>query len=269
MFKVNLDISSLQDLLELGAVADDEIRKAASDLTVMVRGKIVELANEKLHTRRKPFIDALTHFQIDESTWCVNLDASAKWIDDGMEEHDMKPGMLKSPKAKRAKDGSTYLVVPFELNKSKQSMPPAQQSLLATVKKEMAKVGATPGGIENYASGKPKLGLVRSMDIMKSPISGAGGLRIGRGPRGQVAQGMTGIPILKGIRVMQHMGEGGKVKRSVLTFRVVSSKQDASRWHHPGLDATDLMAKGLEWSLEQWSSKIVPALMQRITAKLG
>jgi hypothetical protein len=274
MFYLNLDISELQDLLDIDEVADAEMQRAAANLTAATKAKITELAQEKLHSRRNMYLSALSHFQLDETTWVVNLDASARWIDDGMDPHNMIDDLLKGKGVKRAKDGSAYKVIPFQLNKGKQDMTPAQQSLLATVKKELASVGATPNGIENDSSGNPRQGLVRSLDITKAPISTAA-LRIGRGPRGQVAQGPTGIPLLKGVRVYQKEIEGKdgakKMGRFVMTFRVVSSKhkQEGGRWDHPGTPPTNLMEEGLKWAMETWESKVAPAILSRIVAKLS
>lgn len=260
--------------MELGEAAEEEMAKAAAQLTAATHAKIVELANQKLHTRRGPFMDALSYFQVDETTFVVNLDASARWIDDGMDPHNMLDDLLKSKKVKRAKDGSAYLVVPFQHNKAKQQLTPAQQKLLNTIKKELAKVDSTPNGIESDASGKPKLGLVRSLDIMKAPISTAA-MRVGRGPRGHVAQGPTGIPLLQGVRVYQKpfKDKAGdqKMGRFVMTFRVASSKQKSQggRWDHPGTPPMNLMEEGLKWALNEWESKIAPAVLARVVASVS
>lgn len=274
MFYLNLDVSELQDLLALPDIAEDELQKAAANLTAATKSKIIELANEKLHSRRNMFMEALSHFQVDDSTWVVNLDKSARWIDEGMSEHNMLEDLLSSKKAKTAKDGSKYVVIPFQHNKGKQDMTPAQQSLLNTVKKELAKVGESPNKLTMDSTGKPQLGLVRSMDILKAPVS-TSALRLGRGPKGQVGQGPTGIPLLKGVRVYQKeikgADGGSKVGRFVMTFRVASSKHrgQGGRWDHPGTPATNLMEEGLNWAVEQWSSKVAPALLSRMVAQLS
>ena len=154
MFYINLDTSDLTDLLALPDIAEAEMQAAAANLTAATKAKLVELANERLHSRRGMYLDSLSHFQLDDTTWVVNLDKSARWIDDGMPEHDMLDDLLKSKKAKRAKDGSTYLVVPFQHNKGRQNMTPAQQSLLNTVKQEMSKVGETPTKLAMGAGGE-------------------------------------------------------------------------------------------------------------------
>lgn len=279
MLFVNLDVSELLAFADMEDVVEKELEDAARALTAATNGKLIELANQKLHTRRQPYIDAVSMFQLDEKTFVVNLDASARWIEDGMQEHEMLDNLLKSKKAKRAKDGSTYVVVPFQQNKATRT--PAQGSLLATIKKEMASLGsAFPGGtiapnkLENGPNGKPKLGLIRSMDIKDAPVSTAS-LRIGRGPLGRVAQGATGgIPLLKGVRVYQkeYKDKKGdtKVGRFVMTFRVASSKQKGGgKWRHPGLEATNLMDDALKWALETWSTKIAPGILEKITASVG
>ncbi len=291
IFYVNLDLSELEDILDLGDVADAQMQKAAADLTAQTKAKITEIANQKLHSRRNQFLDALSHFQLDENTWVVNLDKRSRWIDDGMGEHDMLDSLLKSKKAKRAKDGSTYVVIPFQHNKTKQNMTPAQQSLINTIKSELAKVDATPNKIEMNGDGTPKLGLVRSLDIMNKPRS-SGKNPLGRG-MGGVAQGPTGIPLLQGVRIYQkeiNKPDGSKgVGRFVMTFRVASSKhrdqkvdtttapwrkkQGASkpqpRWRYPGVEATNIMEEGMRWALDRWEQKIAPALLARIVAQLS
>lgn len=280
MFYLNIDASEILGAGDMEDAAEKELKQAARALTAATHGKLIELANQKLHTRRQPYIDAVSMFQMDETTFVVNLDASARWIEDGMPEHDMLENLLKSRKVKRAKDGSAYLVVPFQHNRAKSSMTPAQQSLLATIKKELASLGSefpggtiTPNKLEMKADGTPKLGLVRTMDITKAPVS-TQALRIGRGPEGQVAQGATGgIPILKGVRVYQKefQNKAGetKVGRFVMTFRVASSKhKGGGKWQHPGLEATNLMDEAMKWATETWSSKIAPNLLSKITASI-
>lgn len=281
MIYLNIDVSELTNLLDMEEAVNDELKSAARALTLATHGKLIELAQERLHSRRQPYIDAVSMFQLDETTFVVNLDASARWIEDGMSQHNLLESLLKSKKAKRAADGSMYLTVPFQLNKPKNQQTPAQQSLLATVKKELAALGSefpggtvTPNKIEVKADGTPKLGLVRSLDITKAPIS-TQALRIGRGPMGQVAQGATGgIPILRGVRIYQKefKDKAGdtKVGRFVMTFRTASSKQKGGgKWQHPGIDAVNLMDEAMTWAMSTWSQKIAPAVLAKITASLG
>lgn len=287
-------MSEIQDMMGIKEEAEAELRKAADRLAIQTKAHIAEQANKKLHTRRGMFIEALSHFQLDDNTWVVQLDASARWIDEGMDEHDMLDSLLKSKKAKKGKDGQNYVVVPFQHNKGAQQLTPAQQTLLATIKKELAKVGTTPNKIETDARGKAKEGLVRTLDINTQPINKRTN-PIGRGQLGDVAQGPTGTPLLQGIRVYQRQvkdkksGEA-KMGRFVMTFRVASDKQrnqfpgnssapwkkvhpdkpnDQARWHHPGLEAMNLMQEGMEWAKKEWERKVGPDLLDALVASLS
>ena len=273
MLFINIDASALDDLLDLGGAAQRALDRAGAELTAATRAKITELAQSRLHSRRNMYLDGLSHFQVDDSTWVVNLDSRVRWIDDGQSEHSMLDDLLKSKKAKRAKDGSVFVVVPFQHNKVKQDMTPAQQSLLQTVKKELAKVGATPNKIETHSDGTPKLGLVRSLDITSKPVSKST-LRIGAGRFGDPAQGPTGIPLLKGVRVYQRevtKKDGSKgVGRFVMTFRVASSKhRSQDRWRFPGIKGVGLMEEGLRWALDTWEQKIAPDVLARVVAEIS
>ena len=156
MFFINCDASELEDVLAIDEVADKAMAKATADLAAATHAKLAELATERLHTRRRTYLDALSIFQADDGVWVIDLDASALWVENGMNSHSMLEDLLKSPKAKRAADGSTYLSVPFIHNKGKQEMTPAQQKLTDTIKKELAKVGAGLNKLENDSSGNPK-----------------------------------------------------------------------------------------------------------------
>jgi hypothetical protein len=271
VFFINLDISAL---LNVGQQLDDSAKRAmkqAGDrLTKMVKAHIVEEANKKLHTRRQMFIDGLTTFQLDDDTWVVNLDAKVKWIDDGMGAHNMIDDLLKSPKAKTAKDGSKYMVVPFQHKKGPTQMTPAQKTLLDTIKSELKNRGIGYGKTETDKSGAPKLGLLHSFDIRHAPIKTANSPGQGKGPIGKVMQGPTGIPLLQGIRIYQRQVKGKdgntSVKRDIMTFRVASSKQKGQgRWDHPGTEAVHLMEEGYTWAKRTWEREVVPQLMAEIT----
>lgn len=281
MLYINVDCGDLDDLLDIGEAATSAMEKAVRNLTAATHAKAVELAGQKLHTRRGMFVDALSIFQVDEGTFVVNLDKGAVWIDEGTGSHSMLDYLLKSKNVKTAKDGSRYLIVPFKHNKGKQEMTPGQQALLATIKKELAAVGETPNRIETDSSGKAKIGLVRSLDITKAPIS-TNGNPIGKGPKGQVAQGASGgIPLLKGVRIYQKEQKdkdgntvkdssgNTKIQRDVMTFRIASSKHRGTKWESKGVKPTNIMEESLKWAMETWESQIRPGILTAIITKLS
>lgn len=246
---------------------------AGAKLTAMTRAHIIEEANKRLHTRRDMYIENLSHRQVDENTWVIHLDAKALWIEDGMPEHSMIDDLLKSPKAKTAKDGSKYMAVPFQHKKGPTQMTPAQKTLLDTIKTELKNQKIPYGKTEMDSSGKPKLGLLHKFDIKNAPTKTANAPGQGKGPIGSVMQGPTGIPLLQGVRIYQRevKGANGKtsVRRDIMTFRIVSSKMKGQgRWDHPGLVPLKLFPEGYEWAKKTWENEVLPDLMRQLNREL-
>jgi hypothetical protein len=164
-------------------------------------------------------------------------------------------------------------VIPFSHGpgKGQTSTTPAQQSLISTIKKEMAQRKIPWNKIENDDTGSPRLGMLHAFDISSKPLKTHHGAGQGWGQIGQVRQGPTGIPFLHGVRVYQHRikTESGleKVKRSVMTFRIVSSKHAGTkRWFHPGLPAEHLFEEAAEWAQKEWSEKALPQIIEALTS---
>ena len=272
MINMNVDMKDILDLLNIDKIATKALAKAAATLTQMTKAHIIEEANKKLHTRRQMFIDGLSTYE-EDGVWVVSLAAKVRWIDDGLPDRNMLDDLLKSQKAKRGKDGSTYISIPFQHNKAKQLQTPAQRDLIATIRNELSSVGIKMNEIVKDKNGRPKQGLVHSIDIMKEPVKTQEGPGMGKGPIGQVRQGNTGIPHLKGVQIYQknvkdrHGNE--KTQRSIMTFRMASSKQIGSgKWDMPELAATNIMEDSAEWALKQWKEKIAPSIIDQISIEL-
>lgn len=274
MFTVSIDFSDLDSIIEMPKIVDKAVYDAAKSLALGSHAHISNLAQKKLHTRRKMYLDAL-HIGEDQGDIVVSLDASVRWIEDGMRPHSMLADLLGSDKAKTNKDGDKYLVVPFQLNKRKQDLTPAQRTLLETVKKSLAMVGETPNRIEMGPNGQPRTGLVRKMDIMSVPIKTMEAAGQGHGAVGDVRQGPTGIPFLQGVRVYQTKMKGkdgeDKVQRTVMTFRVASEKhaEEGNRWNHPGLQAVNFFEDAARWAQEQFDNVVGPEIAAQISMQLG
>lgn len=279
MIYLNLDISALLNLQKsLEPAVKDSMARAAAKLTEATKAHIIEQANTKLHTRRQKFVEALTVFPIDDKqgVWVVNLDKKARWIDDGMLEHEMIDDLLKSPKTKTSKDGSRYLSIPFDHSpgKGKTGTTPAGKTLIDTIRSELKTRGIPFGKLEKGPDGKPLLGNLHNIDITKSPVKTIEGPGQGKGPIGDVRQGPTGIPFLQGIRIAQHAVKDPKtgkdnVKRTITTFRTVSSKHKGTgRWVHPGLEPKHLLEEGADWAARQWALIAGPEMVKDVISKL-
>lgn len=266
-----MDIGPLTDFTEnIQKKAATVLSAAAGMLATQTREHIVEEVNKRLHSTREQYIDALSYHQVDSSTWVVSLDSSAMFIEEGINKREMIDDLLKSAKAKTARDGSRYLVVPFTHNKAPTKTPIALHSLQATLKSEMQKRGIQYGGIEKNTDGSPRLGLLHSFDINDSPIKTSEGAGQGHGAIGDVRQGMTGIPFLRNVRIYQksvtdRTGQS-RVQKSIMTFRVVSSKHKGTgRWVHPGLQAKKFFDEAYDWAVGQWENKIKNEVLTELT----
>lgn len=275
-FFVRLDVSGLESMLDLDKRLEEEVRRQAQGLLASVHAHAVELASQKLHTRRQTFVDALSYYE-EDGVYVVNLEASARWVDDGMSEHNMLDSLLKSPKAKTSWDGSTYLVIPFSHSGGPTQTTPQHQLLVAAVKEQLGKKEIPYGKLERDAHGQPLLGKLHSLslDTPHRPDAGRG---YGRGPVGQPMQGWSkdgksGLHLLSGAQVRQRkaLDRGGRehVRREVVTYRVASSRHrgEAGRWDHPGLPAVNIMEDSADWARAQWADKIVPQILETLNPK--
>ncbi len=259
---------------------DKQSTKKDQQLVTAIQEKAVELASEKLHSRREMYLNALA-MREEDGAFILALDASANWIEDGMPSRNLLESLLKSPKAKRAKDGSSYIVVPFGLGPGKgaTNTPASTLDLVDTVKAELKRRKIPLGGIERDDQGRPKLGRLHKFDINSGPDKTHQGPGQGWGPIGAPKQGPNarqkvgggpgggGLPFLAGVNIFQHAVEGGGVKRSITTFRVASSKHEAPRW-----DVGELAGVHIFDELEKWAEEqvnlIVPKLIKELALKL-
>ncbi len=267
MFFLNLNIESLIALGNIGPALEQHLKQAGEALTVSTHGHIVEQAQQKLHSSRQKYVDALSFTKIGDDAWVISLDPSAMWIEEGippgteMIDWLLGPGRNGKGKGiKTAKDGSRYRSIPLQQNKGPTQSTPKQNSLTDMLKTAMKERKIPYGGIEKDASGKPKVGLLHSFDVSK--------LANGK----TVPKGRSGASMLQGVRVYQKPVKDKQgntsVKKAIMTFRTVSTKQKGTgAWVHPGVEAKHFLDEAYEWALKQWSEKIVPDLLDKVVGE--
>lgn len=190
---------------------------------------------------------------------------------------------MKSPKAQRAADGSRYLVIPFEHGPGKgpTNTPASTLDLVDAVKTELKARKIPLAKIERDDQGRPKLGRLHKFNVEHGPLKTHQGPGQGWGPVGDLKQGPNarqkvgggpgggGLPFLSGVAVYQTAVQGGSgVKRSVMTFRVASSKHEAPRWDAPPLAPANILADTATWAEEQIEKEILPRVVESLMAKL-
>jgi hypothetical protein len=282
-FSLHLDLSEVvkihKDLVEQ---VKQRLGVAAKHLSMQTHAHVKEQAAIKLKTRLEMYNENLDFEQIDTNTWAIIVREKGRWIEDGMEPHSMLDDLLKSPKAKRAKDGSKYLVVPFKQNKGPTKQTVQQKEMLGALKQELKKQKIPYGKIERNPDGSPKTGLIHKMDLNKpdqnraaSGHAGPPGRPFGTDAPGAGQEGPTGRPYLWGVRIYQKLKKNpdGSTKtdkkgkqmatREIFTFRVASSKQaNSNKWFHPGLAPVNLLDQAYDWAKDQWDNHIAPEIIR-------
>lgn len=145
----------------------------------------------------------------------------ASIIEDGIDPYDMKPGLLASPKAKRNKDGSKYITVPY------------RHGTPGTV--------GMPSMPKNVYAMANKLGFSRRNSAIKALFTGRKyewNGRLKEQPQGQRSHFGSHPGSGYTWKSGQYSGmvrAGGKGHSQYLTFRRVSENSDPKSWQHPGV----------------------------------
>lgn len=249
VFKVHVDAASLaQSFGELRQDVERAVTDGVRLASAMAYAHANELARERLHSRLRMFLDALSYKKIDDGIWAIELDEKATWIDDGMEPHDMKENLLRK-NYKVAKDGSRYKIIPFDHGKPPTEQTSKQQELAQQIKSELKSRKIPYKKIEVDEKGSPRLGRLHTFNVEGSARPT---------PK-------SSHPALQGVNIYQRKNGEGKIRRDIVTFRVVSSKQ-TDKWHHPGLKPVNIFDDTYKWVMGEFENRILPDVLAAFDA---
>jgi hypothetical protein len=258
------------------------LQSAAAGLAGQAHLHIIEQAQEKLHSRREMYLEALVQPQeVSKNVWVISLDAKANWIEDGLSPFAMQDTLLKGPGVKTGKNGNKYRVIPFSHSGGPSGKTQPQNSLTDTLKSEFKQRKIPWSKMEKDEQGNTKTGLIHKFDVKDKPLRpehSAGKPGWGKGKVGEVMQGPaeTGsTPLLQGVRVYQKQmfGKDGspmknskgnlKFSKQIMTFRVISSK-NRNTWNHPGLEGMKFFTEAAKWVSDEWANKVLPEIMDSL-----
>lgn len=252
--EVNLDFDRILAQVE-GDVAQiqQELEESVETLALSAHAKVSELAAERLHSRlhiwQQYFTIENSFEKVDNNTYVITIPKELLWIEDGQQAHSMLPALLSSPKAKVAKDGSRYIVVPFKHNKPPTKQPLFAQQVTKELRSKLRRIGVPYGKMETDQHGRPLLGKLHSFNF--------------GGPK----RPQWTSPVLDGVRIYQKMVKDrrGKdtVQRDIMTFRVASSKHFGLKWEHPGLPGEKFLVQVQHWAEQEWETKVVPEILAK------
>lgn len=254
-FKVTINADEVA--AQIGQKAEDikkKLRQSVQGLAGAAHAKVLELAGEKLKTLQSKYKDAVSFEQVDDNLWVVTLDSSARWIEDGHGAWSMYDSLAKSSKAKTSKEGNKYMAIPFEHSKKPSEQSPRAQRVTDHIRDFLKKEKVPYKKIEYNADGSPKLGLLHRFNTDKSP-----GLLM-KHPSGKAKS-----PLLQGLAIYQRQDESGKIKRDVMTFRMISEKTKGDgRWEYESRQGVNIFQETHEWAKKTWDNEILPALIESL-----
>ena len=256
MLNLHINIDEIVAQMQQEATqAQEMVKVAVATLATATNQQIVKQVNDKLHSRREKYKDALSFKQVADNLWVIELDAKAMWIEEGKEAGSMLDDLLKSPKAKTDKDGHKYLIVPFEHTKPPTKQTVEAQSITDILKKGLKQAGVGFKKLDRNPDGSVKQGLVHKGDY--------------GGPKKPHWSNRA----LDGVRVYQHAMKNpdGSPKtdkkgnamgrRDIMTFRIASEKHRGKKWEYPGIEGTHFFEHAWEWAIQKWETEILPKLL--------
>lgn len=171
-------------------------------------------------------------------------------IQDGYGPYDMKPGFLKSPKAKENKEGKKYFILPFRhmtegaTRPGKKMSPSVHKAAMNKITRNEMVKGAAFEEQKGTKDDPSDFGLVNSK-----------GYEWQNGPYA----GMTNTA----------QNKAGKKHSTFRTFRVISEKSDPSSWWHPGVESNDVIGSVVNYVEPYIKEGIKRAAKQDVIEKIN
>jgi hypothetical protein len=273
-FKANL--KEIAD--KLGQTTDAisaRIKSEVGKLSISTHAFVVAFANERLTGFNRDHFFGKNNknvrwTQVADGYWVVEIDESVRWIEEGrpqptfMGDWLLKPG---APGVKTAKDGSKFRVIPMNQTKNSQKDP----ILFHNIKYALQQNNIDMKKITRGSDNKPILGVVAKLGIKEKRTSYPE-MHFSE-PRNRQTANKLGLPETHGHHyldnaVVTQRKVGGKVKKEVVTFRVISSKhKQEGRWFYPKVEALNSIPEAYKYANEEWG-KIVNSLQQEFTKGL-
>lgn len=240
MADIKIDIGTNID--EIGKSVDElsqqmvkDVQTAVGQLSRNVENEAIRLAQERLFSTSNHYIQSIKREQVGDNVWVISIDDEfSEHLENGFNGFDMKPGFLKSDKAKKDKDGNSYLDVPIQqhpFSKQKSStkvtdMRSAVESVLKdnNVKKRVEEFDANSKGLSRYGN------VTRFSNIKDRRVAGL-------------------------VKITPPGSKSGQY----LLFRRVSKNSPQDSWNHPGYQGANIFP-----DLEKYAKKQLDVILKNI-----
>ena len=269
MFSLKSEMDDLGiNLDELEVAIRDKLRTAIAGLAKAAQNEWIRLAQTRLKSSRADYINGLRaaeSFVTDRDPGGEPLYVLAlvgklpNMVEYGISPYDMKqasPGWLGGGKARTAKDGHKYIIIPFRHSTGSSGAiaytgKAAAADMQSRLKEAMGKGVTIPTGSSTSMS---KMQRTESGDVI-------------RGAAARIPSNADVHNYLQGMVRVQEPTAGrtssGKQKGSsqLVTFRIMSANSPADSWQHPGLEARDLLSE-----VERFVNTQITRLVENVMA---
>lgn len=248
-FDLKFDLSQLEKEFHFFKDINKHLTQAMDNLAGQAYEKAIELAQQKLKSRRNTYLANLSFKKEgsgENTMYYIVLDEKALWIEEGMAAHNMKDTHLKD------KD---KVIIPFEHNKGQPSMmPKKQQELYGEVKSFLKKQKMSLNKPINDNAGKP---------ILSSPGNVKPAASFGSVPSKHVSK-KTGESVLNRLNIYQTATKGAngkeKITKTAITFRTLSKNSGDGEWNVPELKAAKILDEVYSWILQNYQKILMEQL---------
>ncbi len=248
-FDLKFDLSKLQEQFDFFKNINKNLSQAIDNLAGQAYEKAIELAQQKLKSRRDTYLKHLSfkkEGQGENTIYYIILSEEALWIEDGVPAHNMKDTHLK---------GKDKVVIPFQHNKGQASMMPQKQAdMYKDVKSFLKKQKMSLNKPINDSAGKP---------ILSSPGNIKPAASFGSVPS-QHKSKKTGESLLNRLNIYQSatQDKGGKSKMTTtaMTFRTLSKNSPDDAWNVPELKPVHILDEVYDWILQNYEKIMMEQL---------
>lgn len=259
------------------------VRSEVEKLSISTHAFVVKYAQDKLKGWMRnhffgPENKNVRWIPAAQNIWVVEIDESVRWIEEGRSRVFMD-WLLKSPKAKTAKDGSRYLAIPMMQARGVGGKYAGQNPEFASVIKQQLKhQGISLNRIEKNEDGTPKLGVLHRLNISTPQPGSPGFFHMVTPKKLEFFSQSRSSAVAQQIGLQPHSGHfflskavvtqrevelpsgKKKISKEVVTFRTISSKHEAEgRWFYPEVKPLNSIPEAYKYALAEWE-KIVKTM---------
>ncbi len=272
-FRISANLEEIAAKLgQTREVIHSHLRTSVERLSISTHAFVVNYAQEKLTgwTRQEFFGEEgknVRWTEVSDGIWVVEIDPSVAWIEEGRDPTFMGEWLLKGDKVKTAKDGSRYRVIPFTHSRGNKIF---NTDFVTEINQAAKASGINLKTLDTLADGSPKLGVISKLKFSSGVYNRTPDTErfFSKARSASVAEELglkpyAGKHYLDSAVITQRL-VGKKVKKEVVTFRVISSKHEAEgRWMYPAVVALNSIPAAYDYASREWD-KIMRSLEEHL-----